>query len=78
MVVVLNSVGAPGTALRAKPSYTAQVLAVEPAGTILRVTEDNLNDARAHIGKKNEWIWVRDDQGRRGYVLAIFVAEKTS
>ena len=78
MVVVLNSVGAAGTAMHSKPSYTANILATQPAGAVLRVTEDNLDDARAHIGKKNEWIQVRDSQGRRGYVMAIFVAEKTS
>ena len=76
MVVVLNTVGATGTGLRAKPSYTAQVLAVQPAGAVLRVTEDDLADVRARIGKKNEWIWVRDGQGRRGYILALFVAEQ--
>ena len=74
MVVVLSSVGAAGTHMRSKPSYTANILATEPAGAVLRVTEDNLADARAHIGKKNEWIQVRDSQGRRGYVMAISVA----
>ena len=77
-MVVLSAVGAVGTELRAKPSYSAQVLGTEPAGTIMRVTEDNQADVRARIGKKNEWIQVRDDQGRRGYIMAIFVAEKTS
>ena len=76
MVVVLNTVGAAGTPLRAKPSYTAQVVATQPAGAVLRVTEDNLAEVRARIGKKNEWIWVRDNQGRRGYIMAIFVAEQ--
>jgi hypothetical protein len=75
-VVVLSTVGTAGTALRAKPAYSAQVLATEPAGAILRVTEDSQADVRARIGKKNEWIQVRDNQGRRGYIMAVFVAEK--
>ncbi len=77
-VVVLNTVGSQGTPLQAKPSYNAQTLATEPAGAALRVTEDNQASVRARIGKKNEWIQVRDNQGRRGYVMALVVAEKTS
>jgi hypothetical protein len=76
MLIVLNTVGVAGTGLRAKPSYSAQVLATEPAGTVLRVTEDNQAEVRARIGKKNEWIQVRDSQGRRGYIMAPFVAEQ--
>ena len=76
MVVVLNTVGAAGTSMRSKPAYSAQVIATEPAGAILRVTENNLAEVRARIGKKNEWVWVRDQQGRRGYILALFVAEQ--
>lgn len=76
MVMVLNTVGKAGLSMRFKPSHTAQAIAVQPAGAVLRVTEDNLAEVRRRIGRKNEWIWVRDRQGRRGYVLAIFVAEQ--
>ena len=73
MLVVLKTVGTMGTRMRVKPSHTAAVVATQPAGAVLRVLEDNLDEVRARLGKKNEWIEVRDSQGRRGYVLALFV-----
>jgi hypothetical protein len=76
LLVVLNTVGATGTSLRARPSHTARVVAVQPAGAVLRVTEDNLAEVRARIGKKNEWVMVSDRLGRRGYILSLFVAEQ--
>ena len=76
MLVVLKKVGTMGTRMRVKPSHTAGVVATQPAGAVLRVLEGDLAEVRARIGKKNEWIEVRDSQGRRGYVLALFVAEQ--
>jgi hypothetical protein len=76
MVVVLNTVGATGTAMRSKPSHTAQVVAVQPAGAVLRVLEDNPVEVRKRFGKKNEWVEVRDRLGRRGQILTLFVAEQ--
>ena len=75
-VVVASTAGKTGLLLRLKPAPTASGVATEPPGTLLKVTEDNLAEVRLRIGKKNEWIQVRDPQGRRGYIQAQFVIEK--
>jgi hypothetical protein len=65
-----------GLPMRQKASHTAGVVATQPVGAVLRVVEDDLADVRRRIGKKNEWVFVRDNQKRRGYVLSLFVAEQ--
>jgi len=73
-VVVGTNVAKPGLNLRKLPSTGSEILGVEPIGSKLRVL-DNPEDARKRIGKPGEWILVKDDKGRRGYVGAAYVRE---
>lgn len=71
-VVVSNSVGSAGLRMRKQPSKGAAVVALQPAGKHLAVL-DNAEKTRRKIGRANQWILVRDDQRRRGYVEAQYV-----
>ena len=73
-VVVNTNVIRPGLNLRQQPSTTSEILGVEAVGTQLRVL-DNPDEARAKIGKVGQWILVKDQKGRRGYVGAAYVVE---
>ena len=73
-VVVNTNVVRPGLNLRQLPSTTSEILGVEPVGTKLRVLDDP-DEARARIGKVGQWILVKDQKGRRGYVGAAYVVE---
>lgn len=42
------------------------------AGTRLAVL-DPVDKAKAKIGKANQWIYVREPNGKRGYVAAQYV-----
>ena len=75
-LVVLSNAGSAGLSLRQKPAHVAPVIGNEPVGALLRVMEANQAEVRGRIGKKNEWVFVRDTLGRRGYVLTLFVAEQ--
>jgi hypothetical protein len=69
-VIVLYSVGSNGLRLRSEPYGT--ILASEKAGTHLRVLE-SIAQAAQKIGVANQWLNVRDPQGRVGYVAAWYV-----
>jgi len=69
-VVVLYTVGSIGLRLRSEPYGT--ILATEKAGTRLRVLE-SAAQAKNKIGVPNQWLNVRDPQGRTGYVAAWYV-----
>ncbi len=69
-VIVLYSVGSIGLRLRSEPYGT--ILATEKAGTRLRVLE-SAAQAKNKIGVPNQWLNVRDPQGRTGYVAAWYV-----
>ena len=73
-VVVGSNVVRPGLNLRQLPSTTSSILGVEAIGTRLRVL-DNPDEARARLGKADQWILVKDQKGRRGYVGAAYVIE---
>ena len=73
-VVVNTNVVRPGLNLRQLPSTSSEILGVEAIGTHLRVL-DNPDEARARIGKVGQWILVKDQKGRRGYVGAAYVVE---
>jgi hypothetical protein len=75
-VVVLSSAGKTGLSLNQKANYSSGVLATEPVGTVLRVLDADKAAARKRLGKKNEWIYARDPQARKGYLMAMFVAEQ--
>jgi len=73
-VIVSNHVSKPGLNIRKLPSTTSEIMGVEPVGSRLRVLDDPVK-TRARIGKAGQWILVRDDKGRRGYVGAAYVVE---
>lgn len=73
-VQVHTNVTRPGLNLRQLPSTSADILGVEAIGSMLRVL-DHPDEARARIGKVGQWIFVKDNKGRRGYVGAAYVIE---
>jgi hypothetical protein len=70
-VMVSRSVGNVGLRLRAQP-VNGTVLYVMPAGSKLTVLEP-ADKARIKIGVVDQWLNVKDDQGRIGYTAAWFV-----
>jgi hypothetical protein len=72
VVVVSSSVGSSGLRLRKTASKSGALLMVLKAGTSLRVIEP-AGKAKAKIGQANQWIYVREPNGKRGYVGAEFV-----
>ncbi len=61
-----------GLSLRAAPTTNADILAIEASGSYLRVLEDETS-ARQKIGVINQWIHVRDNENREGYVAAWYL-----
>jgi hypothetical protein len=64
----------PGLRLRSQSTTNpdSATLAMLPGGTRLRVIEAEAG-ARQKVGRLNQWIRVRDPNGREGYVAAWFV-----
>ena len=73
-VIVGANVARPGLNLRKLPSTASDILAVELIGVRLRVLDDPAQ-VRGCIGNASQWILVKDDAGRRGYVNAAYVVE---
>jgi hypothetical protein len=61
-----------GLRLRSAPTTASDTVAIEPPGALLRVVEP-LDVALPKIGAYDQWIKVRDGQGREGYVAAWYV-----
>jgi hypothetical protein len=72
VVVVSSAVGPSGLRLRQTASKSGALMMVLKAGTRLIVVEP-AGKAKAKIGKANQWIYVREPNGKRGYVGAEFV-----
>lgn len=73
-VIVSTNVAKPGLNIRKMPNTASEILGVEPVGSRLRVLDDP-TETRARLGKAGQWILVKDDKGRRGYVGAAYVVE---
>lgn len=71
-VIVSSSVGSSGLRLRKTASKSGTLIMVLKANTKLTVIEP-AGKAKAKIGKVNQWIYVREPNGKRGYVAAEFV-----
>jgi hypothetical protein len=71
-VIVSEAVGTSGLRLRKTPSKGGVLVMVLRAGTRLTVAEP-VKKAKAKIGKANQWIYVREPNGQRGYVGAEYV-----
>lgn len=71
-LIVSDAVGTSGLRLRQTPSMGGTLVKVLMAGTQLTVMEP-VAKARAKIGQANQWIYVREPSGSRGYVGAQFV-----
>jgi len=63
---------AAGLRLRAASTTASDTVAIEPPGAFLRVTE-SVEGALSKIGAYDQWIKVRDEAGRDGYVAAWYV-----
>ncbi len=61
-----------GLRLRSAPTTASDTVAIEPPGALLRVIEP-VDVATPKIGVYDQWIHVRDGQGREGYVAAWYV-----
>jgi uncharacterized protein YgiM (DUF1202 family) len=61
-----------GLRLRSAPTTASATVAIEPPGANLRVLEP-AEVATPKIGVYNQWIHVRDEAGREGYVAAWYV-----
>ena len=72
VVIVSISVGSSGLRLRKTASKSGALIMVLKAGTRLTVIEPAAK-AQAKIGKANQWIYVREPNGKRGYVGAEFI-----
>lgn len=72
MLVVSSSVGTAGLRMRKTASKGGAIVATLPVGERLTVL-DNPDKAKPKIGKANQWILVRDNKKRRGYVSAEYV-----
>ena len=62
----------PGLRLRAQATTASNTLAFEAPGTVLTVLETEAA-ARPKIGVNGQWIRVRDESSREGYVAAWYV-----
>jgi len=71
-VKVSNSVGARSLRLRSTPSLSGPVLGVLPADTQLAILEPE-EQALTKLGVFNQWLNVKDNNDRQGYVAAWFV-----
>jgi hypothetical protein len=72
VVIVSSSVGSSGLRLRKTASKSGALIMVLKARTRLTVIESAAK-AQAKIGKANQWIYVREPNGKRGYVGAEFI-----
>jgi hypothetical protein len=72
VVIVSNSVGSSGLRLRKTASKSGALIMVLKAGTRVTVIEPSAK-AQTKIGKTNQWIYVREPNGKRGYVGAEFI-----
>ncbi|MFZ5908904.1 MAG: C39 family peptidase [Chloroflexota bacterium] len=63
-----------GLRLRTQPTVASDTLAIQPPGADLRIVEP-LEVALPKIGVYDQWIRVRDRQGREGYVAAWYVEQ---
>ena len=72
VVIVSDAVGTGGLRMRKVASLGSALVMPLKAGTKLTVLEP-ANKARAKIGQANQWLSVREPDGRRGYVSAQFV-----
>jgi uncharacterized protein YgiM (DUF1202 family) len=61
-----------GLRLRTEPTTTSMTVELEASGTLLAVLEP-LNVADPKVGQYDQWLRVRDPQGREGYVAAWYV-----
>jgi len=61
-----------GLRLRSAPTTASGTVAIEPPGALLRVIEP-ADVALPKIGVYDQWIKVRDGQGREGFVAAWYV-----
>ena len=61
-----------GLRLRSAPTTASDTVAIEPPGANLRVIEP-VDVALPKIGAYDQWIKVRDGQGREGYVAAWYM-----
>ena len=69
---VSSSVGASGLRMRKYPSLGGALVITLKAGTKLTVLEP-VDKAKAKVGKANQWLHVREPNGKRGYVAAQYV-----
>ena len=69
---VSSSVGAHGLRMRKYPSLGGALVMTLKASTKVVVLEPT-DKAKAKIGKSNQWIYVREPLGKRGYVSAQYV-----
>jgi hypothetical protein len=74
-VVVIQSVGTRGLAIRQQPSPGAEKVNNESAGARLTVLEPS-DTAIPKIGKVGQWLAVKATNNRRGYVMAQYVRLK--
>ena len=58
--------------MRKYPSLGGALVMTLKAGTKLVVLE-HVEKAKAKIGKANQWIYVREPNGKSGYVAAQYV-----
>lgn len=72
MYVQVAEAASAGLRLRDQPTTASNTLALEPAGTYLKVIEDE-ETAQAKLGVTGQWLQVRDPQGVEGYVAAWYV-----
>ena len=70
--VQVSAAASTGLRLRALPTTASDFLSLAPAGSYLRILEDE-NSARQKIGVVNQWLHVRDAQNVEGYVAAWYV-----
>jgi SH3-like domain-containing protein len=61
-----------GLRLRSGPTIAFTTVAIEPPGVLLRIVEP-VDVAIPKIGAYDQWIKVRDETGREGYVAAWYV-----
>ncbi len=61
-----------GLRLREQPNLSSTVIAVEDAGTPLRVLEEK-ESALKKVGVQDQWLNVGDSRGKTGYVAAWYV-----
>ncbi|HEX5808645.1 MAG TPA: SH3 domain-containing protein [Anaerolineales bacterium] len=71
-VVVTQAVGSNGLRLRNSPSMGGALVKMLKAGTKLTVVEP-ARKAKEKVGKTHQWIYVREPDGKKGYVAAEYV-----